>query len=99
MNALAIKQIHDVLDYEKNVNQRVTKYAKRQAPLWDGPENVAPQLHAQIDADMLEGVKQIASNLKRILERKVSSALMFDPAFFAKYDTRKPKKLFRSCVR
>jgi hypothetical protein len=67
--------------YEKNINKIVTKYAKRQARLWDAPENVVPTLHAQVDTDMLEGVKQIASNLKHILERKVSSALMFDPAF------------------
>ena len=58
MNAIAIKQIHDVLDYEKNVNKRVTKCAKRQARLWDAPENAVPTLHAQIDTDMLEGVNR-----------------------------------------
>ena len=79
MDPIARKQILDVLDYEKNVNKRVTKYAKRQARLLDMPENAVPQLNSQIDTNALDGVKQLASNLKSILERKLSSIASYEP--------------------
>ena len=80
MDPIARKQILDVLNYEKNVNKRVTKYAKRQARLWDTqPEQMGPELHSQIDTDVLDGIKQLASNLKSILERKLSNIASYEP--------------------
>ena len=90
MNSIARKQILDVLDYEKNVNKQVTKYAKRQARLWDAPDNAVPQLNSQIDTNALDGVKQLASNLKSILERKLSNIASYEP-------TGRNKKTIRGC--
>ena len=98
MNSIARKQILDVLDYEKNINKRVTKYAKRQARLWDAPESAVPQLHSQIDTDVLDGVKQISSNLKSILERKLSNIASYEPSGKNKKLTGDANKIFSDMV-
>ena len=70
MNPIAAKQIRDVLDYDKNINKQLVKIEKRQITRWDeGMENLMP--YSQIDADGVDAAKQVASDLKILLEKKL----------------------------
>jgi len=77
MNPIAAKQIRDVLDYDKNINTQLVKIEKRQIKRWDeGMEN--PMAYSQIDAPAVDAAKQVASDLKIMLEKKLSLIFIFD---------------------
>jgi hypothetical protein len=77
MNPIAAKQIRDVLDYDKNINKQLVKIEKRQIKRWDeGMEN--PMAYSQIDAPAVDAAKQVASDLKILLEKKLTLMFIFD---------------------
>ena len=66
-----------MLDYDKNINKQLVKIEKRQIKRWDeGMENIMP--YSQIDAEGVDAAKQVASDLKILLEKKLKLMFIFD---------------------
>ena len=63
------KLIREVLDYDKEVNQRVLNLEKQQVQKW-GPEEVQPFI--QVDEDAESQAKELVVQLRVILERKAA---------------------------
>jgi hypothetical protein len=66
-----------VLDYDKSINAPLVKIEKRQIKRWnEGLEN--PMVYSQIDAPAVDAAKQVASDLKIMLEKKLTLMFIFD---------------------
>ena len=63
------KLINEVLNYDKEINQRVLNLEKQQVKKW-GPEDVQPFI--QVDEDVVTAAKESVANLKVLLDQKLA---------------------------
>ena len=78
MNAIYAKQVKDILDYDNNINKQLVRVEKKHIKRWDdGAPDLMPYM--QIENDAVDAAKQLSSDLKILLERKITAMVIFDP--------------------
>ena len=63
------KLINEVLNYDKEIDQRVLNLEKQQVKKW-GPEDAQPFI--QVDDDVVTAAKETVANLKVLLDQKLA---------------------------
>ena len=77
MDATRAKQVRYILDYDNNINKQLVRIEKKQIKRWDdGAEGVMPYM--QIEGEVVDAAKQVASDLKILLEKKLTLMFIFD---------------------
>ena len=78
MDATRAKQVRDILDYDNNINRQLVRIEKKQIKRWDeGAPDLMPYM--QIENEVVDAAKHVASDLKILLEKKATAMSIFDP--------------------
>ena len=72
MGATRAKQVRDILDYDNNTNKQFVRIERKQIKRWDeGAPDLMPYM--QIESEVVDAAKQVASDLKILLEKKTAA--------------------------